>query len=79
MWQIWGRTGLDPGFWWGNPKEKGHLEDPGIDKRIILKRLLNKKNGSGRFSSDSGQEQVADCGVCGNELLGSIICDEYLD
>jgi hypothetical protein len=53
------------------------VEDPGIDKRI--KRILNKENGSGRLSSDSGQEQVADSCVCGNELLGSIICDEYLD
>jgi hypothetical protein len=60
-------------------KEKGHLEDPGIDKRIVLKRILNKENGSGRLSSDSGQEQVADSCVRGNELLGSVICDENLD
>jgi len=25
------------GFWRGNLKERGHLEDPGIDGRIILR------------------------------------------
>jgi len=25
------------GFWWGNLRERNHLEDPGIDGRIILK------------------------------------------
>jgi len=24
------------GFWWGNLRERYHLEDPGVDERIIL-------------------------------------------
>jgi len=24
------------GFWWGNLRERDHLGDPGIDRRIIL-------------------------------------------
>jgi len=29
-------------FWWENPKETGHLEDPGVDGRIILDWILKK-------------------------------------
>jgi hypothetical protein len=25
------------GFWWGNVKERDYLEDPGLDRRIILR------------------------------------------
>jgi hypothetical protein len=24
------------GFWWGNTRERDHLEDPGLDGRIIM-------------------------------------------
>ena len=27
------------GFWWGNLRERHHLEDPGVDGRIILRWL----------------------------------------
>jgi len=27
-------------FWWGNLRERDHLEDPGIDGRIILTLIL---------------------------------------
>jgi len=25
------------GFWWGNLRERDHMEDPGIDERMILR------------------------------------------
>ena len=32
-------------FWWGDPRERHHLEDPGIDGRIILKWIFKKWDG----------------------------------
>jgi hypothetical protein len=34
------------GFWWGNLKERDHLEDPGTDERIILRWIFKKWGGS---------------------------------
>jgi hypothetical protein len=33
------------GFWWENPREGDHLEDPGVDERIILQWVFEKWNG----------------------------------
>jgi hypothetical protein len=30
------------GLWWGNLRERGHLEDPGADGRIILRWVFRK-------------------------------------
>jgi len=30
------------GFWWGNLKEIGHLVDPRVDGRIILRWIFRK-------------------------------------
>jgi hypothetical protein len=31
------RRGIHTTLWWGNTKVRGHLEEPGVDGRIILK------------------------------------------
>jgi len=36
------------GFCWGDPRESDHLEDIGIDGRIILKWVLKKWNVAAR-------------------------------
>jgi hypothetical protein len=30
------------GFWWGNLRERGNLADPGVDGRLILRRIFGK-------------------------------------
>ena len=32
-----GRVEVHTGFWWGNQRERNHLEDPGVDGRVIKK------------------------------------------
>ena len=32
-----GRGELYEGFWWGNLRERYHLEDPSVDGKIILR------------------------------------------
>jgi hypothetical protein len=33
---------VNTGFWWGNQRKGGHLEDPGINGRKILKWIIKK-------------------------------------
>jgi hypothetical protein len=33
------------GFWWGNLREGDHMENPGVNWRIILKWIFRKWNG----------------------------------
>jgi hypothetical protein len=37
-----GRGKVYTGFWWEKVKERDHLEDPGMDGRIILRRIFRK-------------------------------------
>jgi len=48
-------------FWWGNLRERDHLGDPGLDRRIII-RLIFRKWGYGLDRAGSGYGQVA--GTC---------------
>ena len=43
------------GFWWGNPRDGGHLEDPDVDGRIILRWIFRKRDvGCGLDRAGSG-------------------------
>jgi hypothetical protein len=42
---VVGRREVYTGFCWGNFKERDNLEDPGLDRRIILKWIFRKWDG----------------------------------
>jgi hypothetical protein len=35
MWHVWKRGEIYRECWWGNLREREHMEDPGVDRRII--------------------------------------------
>jgi hypothetical protein len=43
--QVWGRREMHTRFWWGDLREGDHLEDPGVDGRIILKWFFKTWDG----------------------------------
>jgi hypothetical protein len=42
MWHIQGKGEVYTRFWWGNLRERDHLEHPGIDGRILLRWIFRK-------------------------------------
>jgi hypothetical protein len=42
MQRLWGRVEAYTGFWWETLMETDRLEDPGVDGRIILRRIYRK-------------------------------------
>jgi hypothetical protein len=37
-----GRAKMYTRFWWGELRERDHLEDPGVDGRVILRWVFRK-------------------------------------
>jgi hypothetical protein len=31
-------------FWWGNLRERDHLDDTGVEGRIILRQIIKKRD-----------------------------------
>ena len=62
-----GRGEAHTGFWWGYLKERDHLENPGIDGRIIL-RCIFRKWDVGAWTGSIWLRKGTDGGYMGNFL-----------
>ena len=71
---------MHTGFCWGNLRERDHFEDPGVDKRIILRWIFRKWDG-GMDWTDVAQDRDRLRAFANevNEPSGSIQCREFLD
>jgi hypothetical protein len=47
MWHARERGETCTGFWWESPKEKDHLKDQGVDRRMGSKWILGRLVGGG--------------------------------
>jgi hypothetical protein len=46
MWYVCGMEEVHAGFWSGDLRERHHLEDLGVDGKIILKWILRREMGA---------------------------------
>jgi hypothetical protein len=47
MWYLWETGKVQTGFWWGNLRKRDHLEDLGLDERVISNG--SSRSGKGRL------------------------------
>jgi hypothetical protein len=81
MLKVWGRELVHTGFWWGHLRERHHLEDPGLDGRIILRWIFRKWNRGGDMDwIDLAQDRRRWRALLTTvmNLRGSIKCGEFL-
>jgi len=71
MWHVWGAGEVHTGFWWGDLRERDHLEDLRVDWEIILQLIFKKWDG-GTDKIDLAQDRTGEC-------LCSMKCREFLD
>ena len=63
MWHVWETGEVHAGFWCGYVRGEDHLEDLGVDGRVMLKWSFKKWDWEDMDWIDLafGSEQVADC------------------
>jgi len=68
------------GLWWGNLRERDHLEDPSVSGRLILRWIFRKWYG-GTWTGLIRLKIGSCAGTCEgvDERSGCIKCGEFLD
>ena len=69
---------MHTGFWWGNLSKRDHMEDPGIDERMILKWTLRKWD-EGMDWTGLAQDRDRWHALANTVISDSIKCREFLD
>jgi hypothetical protein len=78
MWHTQRRNIMQTAFWWGNLKERDHLEDQGVGMRIMLKWILNRMGGLWKTYGSGQGQVVAYCeSISPIELSSFIKCEEF--
>jgi hypothetical protein len=57
MQHVWARGEVSTGFWWGDLRERDHLEDPRVDNIKMDLQEVGWEHGLDWYGS--GEEQVA--------------------
>jgi len=70
-WHIRGRRKMHTGFWCGNLKERGHVEDLAIDGRIVI-NWSSRNRMEVLIQAHVVKVQLSGCCKQGNEHSGSI-------
>ena len=78
MWYVWGTGEVHTGFWCGDQRERGHLEDLGVYGSMILKWNFKKWNGGTWTGYAAGMRQVVGSCECRNEPSVSMKYGEVL-
>jgi hypothetical protein len=81
MWHLWGRRKKAYRILRRNPKERKHLEDVGVDGRILNGSSRNMTGWRDwiRKAQDREQGQVACSYEYGSETSGTITYGEFID
>jgi hypothetical protein len=57
MWHAWERRGKCEGFWWESQKERDHLDDKGMDGRMLSEWVLGSLAAWIQFALDRDRWQ----------------------
>jgi len=76
VWRAWEKREEHTELWWENTRKRDHLEDLGVDGRIMLKRILKIRIGRRLDRSGSGRRKAAGRG---NKPCFTIQFWEFID